>query len=187
MVQTDLPQTLIDNIDKLFIKAPLYKEGNKECIYTERYEKGNTDSQYYISKEFLYNKSIVDGSEYKKLYNIFPTTSSYRVELENFLLQKGFEVTEKLVSGCFFYPLDGFMSWHTNFKRQDWRIYIVKSLQGDSFFRYTENEEMITEYDPVGYSYRIFNVGDETSPFWHCVYGGSGRYSIGFRLKKNVN
>ena len=62
MVQTDLPLTLIENIDKLFINALLHKEGNKECIYTERYEKGNIDSQYYISKEFLYNKSIIDSS-----------------------------------------------------------------------------------------------------------------------------
>ena len=182
MVQTDLPLTLIENIDKLFIDVSRHNEPRN--LLTERYEKENTNPQYYLSKEFLFNKSIVDSSEYKKLVNIFPCASSYRVELEDFLLKKGFELTEKLVSGCFFYPLDGFMSWHTNFKRQDWRIYIVKSLQGDSFFRYTENEEMITEYDPVGYSYRIFNVGDENSPFWHCVYGGSGRYSVGFRLKR---
>ena len=74
MVQTDLPLTLIENIDKLFIDVSRHNEPRN--LLTERYEKENTNPQYYLSKEFLFNKSIVDSSEYKKLVNIFPCTSS---------------------------------------------------------------------------------------------------------------
>ena len=182
MNQVDLPVALTENLEKLLEDISKEKH-NKKWIFAERYEKDNKDSQYYLSNEFLLNKNIVDISEYKRLFNIitaYPDTEN----LEKFLKERNFELFEKNVSGFFYYPPDGFMSWHTNYKRNDWRIYIVKSLEGDSFFRYVKDGEIITEYDPKGWSYRIFYVGDESNPFWHCVNGGSGRYSIGFRLKK---
>jgi hypothetical protein len=181
MNQIDLPVALTENLEKLLEDTPKEKH-----IFAERYEKENKDSQYYLSNEFLLNKNIVDISEYKRLFHII---SSYfdTENLEKFLKERNYELSEKNVSGCFYYPPDGFMSWHTNYKRNDWRIYIVKSLEGDSFFRYVKDGEIITEYDSKGWSYRIFYVGDESNPFWHCVYGGSGRYSIGFRLQKNDN
>jgi len=184
MIQTDLPLTVSQEIEKIFTQIPFIKNSKPEAIYIEKLKKNISDYNYYINENFLTNKAIIDSSEYKRMYNLFPAITSYRPELEKFLYNKGFEIIENRTSGCFYYPPDGFMSWHTNYKRQDWRIYIVKSLHGDSFFRYTEQDNMITEYDPQGYSYRIFYVGDEARPFWHCVYGGSGRYSIGFRLMK---
>jgi hypothetical protein len=184
MVQTDLPVTLKDSIDKLFAEYIPLNEPIKECFYREKYENNNINPQYYLGKEFLFNKSVVDGCEYQKLFHIIPRTLSYRAELEDFLLQKEFKLKGEEASGCFIYPKEGFMSWHTNFKRNDWRIYIVKSLEGDSFFRYVKDGEIITENDPKGWSYRIFYVGDADNPYWHCVYGGSGRYSIGFRLQR---
>lgn len=102
-------------------------------------------------------------------------------DVSEFLLSKRYQ-TDNTVTGRFFYPANGFMSWHTNQNRSDYRIYIVKSLTGDSFFRYEHDGEVVTDYDPIGYSYRIFRIGDDSCPFWHCVFGGSGRYSIGFKI-----
>jgi len=184
MIQTDLPTALKEGIDKFFTEDISFNKNPKDCIYQERYENNNTNPQYYLGEEFLFNKNVVDGGEYNKLFNFFACTSGFQANLTDFLLTKEFQLKGERASGCFFYPKEGFMSWHTNYKRNDWRIYIVKSLEGDSFFRYKKDNEIITEYDPKGWSYRIFYVGDKDSPFWHCVYGGSGRYSIGFRLQK---
>lgn len=149
---------------------------------------GTQDAEYYVSEKYLKERDLISVSEHKHLYNIATNTTSSDIKgLKEFLKELGFETTEENISGCFFYPENGFMSWHTNYTRNDWRIYIVNSLQGDSFFRYIEDGKIVTEYDPIGWSYRIFYVGDASNPYWHCVHGGSGRYSIGFRLKKITN
>lgn len=178
--QTDLPIALAEDLQKLINHIDL--KNDKTCLFTERYEKDIEQSNYYLSADFLLNKKIIDISEYKRLFSI---VAKYETNdnLEKFLEEKHFKIAEKGFSGFFYYPPNGFMSWHTNYKRNDWRIYIVKSHEGDSFFRYVKDGEIVTDYDPKGWSYRIFYVGDEANPFWHCVYGGSGRYSIGFRLK----
>lgn len=178
--QSDLPIALAEDLQKLINHIDL--KNDKTCLFTERYEKDIKESNYYLSDDFLLNKKIIDISEYKRLFNIISVYPNKEI-LEEFLKEKNFELFENNVSGCFYYPPDGFMSWHTNYKRNDWRVYIVKSLEGDSFFRYVKDGEIATDYDPKGWSYRIFYVGNEANPFWHCVYGGSGRYSIGFRLK----
>lgn len=146
------------------------------------------NSEYYISEEYLKEIKLMSVSEHKHLYNIITNTKCSEIKgLDSFLNELGFTAVEDKASGCFFYPENGFMGWHTNHTRNDWRIYIVKSLKGDSFFRYVKDNQIVTEYDPIGWSYRAFYVGDENNPYWHCVYGGSGRYSIGFRLHKDTN
>jgi len=146
------------------------------------------NSEYYISEEYLKEIKLISVSEHKHLYNIITNTKCSEIKgLDSFLNELGFTAVEDKASGCFFYPENGFMGWHTNHTRNDWRIYIVKSLKGDSFFRYVKDNQIVTEYDPIGWSYRAFYVGDENNPYWHCVYGGSGRYSIGFRLHKDTN
>jgi hypothetical protein len=141
--------------------------------------------EYYVSEAYLKDSKLISVSKHKYLYNIMTNTKCSEIEgLDNFINEQGFTSAEDSISGCFIYPENGFMGWHTNHTRNDWRMYIVNSIQGDSFFRYVENEKIKTEYDPKGWSYRIFYVGDASNPFWHCVHGGSGRRSIGFRLKK---
>ena len=163
-----------------------------ECIFDIKQKvhqvQGEESAEYYLSEEYLKNHKLISVSEHKNLYNIISNKKCSEIKgLDSFLNELGFKTVEDKTSGCFFYPENGFMSWHTNHTRNDWRVYIVKSLKGDSFFRYVKDNEIITEYDPVGWSYRIFYVGDASNPYWHCVYGGSGRYSIGFRLKKITN
>lgn len=146
---------------------------------------GSQSAEYYISKEYLQQCSLISASEHKYLYNIAANVTCSEIKgLQDFIKQLGFQTAEERISGCFFYPENGFMGWHTNYMRNDWRVYIVNSLKGDSFFRYIKDGNIVTEYDPVGWSYRIFYVGDVSNPYWHCVHGGSGRYSIGFRLQK---
>lgn len=146
---------------------------------------GEKPFEYYLSEEYLNTLTLVDAASFSKLSLIM--RQAYKENLphiSSFLKDLKYQISGNL-SGSFYYPEDGFMSWHTNFKRKDYRVYFSKREPGEkiSYFRYKQNGEIITSLDSEGWSARIFNVGDEQNPFWHCVYGGSGRYSVGFRLK----
>ena len=166
-------QELIQSIQDIFSN-----DKNLQCI-------GDQDAEYYVSEKYLKERSLICVSEHKHLYNIANKRSCAQIKgLKEFISGLGFKTADENISGCFFYPVNGFMGWHTNHTRNDWRMYIVNSIKGDSFFRYVQDDKIITELDPMGWSYRIFYVGDACNPYWHCVHGGSGRYSIGFRLKQ---
>jgi len=147
--------------------------------------KGDKTAEYYLSEEYLASLKLVNVASFNYLHKLLRRISSEEIPVIcSFLKNEKLKVVG-LSSGLFYYPEDGFMSWHTNFKRDAWRVYFVKSEPGEkrSYFRYKENDQIITSIDPIGWSCRIFYVGDKKNPFWHCVNGGSGRYSVGFRLK----
>ena len=90
-------------------------------------------------------------------------------------------------SGYFLYPPTGFMGWHTNHDNPTDRIYISYATKDkQSFFRYYENGEIITDYDDAGITARRFTVADRPPYFWHCVGSQCDRISIGFTLKKVI-
>ena len=45
-----------------------------------------------------------------------------------------------------------------------------------------DTEEMITEWEPVGWSLNHFVIGDKDNPFWHCVYTTTNRFSFGIGM-----
>tara|TARA_R100001443_G_scaffold12486_2_gene22157 strand:- start:2781 stop:3374 length:594 start_codon:yes stop_codon:yes gene_type:complete len=86
-------------------------------------------------------------------------------------------------SGCFYYPKGGFMGWHTNADTKEDRLYITFAEEDkQSFFRYYENENIITDYDDKGITIRRFSVAGGPPFFWHCVGSNTNRFSIGYRL-----
>ena len=86
-------------------------------------------------------------------------------------------------SGCFYYPKGGFMGWHTNHNTQQDRLYITYVEEDKkSFFRYYENESIITDYDNKGITIRRFSVGGGPPFFWHCVGSETDRYSFGYKI-----
>ena len=94
----------------------------------------------------------------------------------------------KDITGAFVYHAGDQQLWHTNWISPNARCYLVHSETGDSGMRFIVNGEVKTYYDPVGWSYRIFNV-----PQPHCVFSNCLRYSYGWRLptvpsnKQNLN
>ncbi|MEM6462925.1 MAG: hypothetical protein AAF724_13510 [Pseudomonadota bacterium] len=87
-------------------------------------------------------------------------------------------------SGHFWYPPGSFMSWHTNSRTPGWRVYInYAETEGDSFFRYLQSDtgEVITLEDRH-WNVRVFPVSRDT-PFWHCVYSQTDRFSLGYMLQ----
>ena len=75
------------------------------------------------------------------------------------------------------------MGWHTNHDTSEDRLYITYTDEDKkSFFRYYEDESIITDYDNKGITIRRFSVAGGPPFFWHCVGSKTDRYSFGYRL-----
>lgn len=85
-------------------------------------------------------------------------------------------------SGHYYYPKTGYMGWHTNSNKPCKRVYIVYS-DGQSFFRYKQGNDIITDYDNIGITVREFDIPELPEQLWHCVGSYANRFSFGFRLE----
>lgn len=85
-----------------------------------------------------------------------------------------------ILSGCFLYPPDGFMGWHTNSSKypRDDRLYLTYNDKVGSKFHYRKDGQIRFIEEPIGWSIKFFSVNDT---FWHAVESNSRRYSFGFR------
>ena len=87
------------------------------------------------------------------------------------------------ISGRIWYPINGFMGWHTNSNNKGFRVYCTFAKEGNkSFFRYRnpETDEIITSWDKEGWNFRIFKIGELN--LWHSVYSQTDRFSIGYSI-----
>jgi hypothetical protein len=87
------------------------------------------------------------------------------------------------ISGRIWYPVNGYMGWHTNSNNKGYRIYCTFAREGEkSFFRFRdpETEEIITSWDKQGWNFRMFKIGEK--PIWHSVFSETDRISIGYSL-----
>jgi len=88
------------------------------------------------------------------------------------------------VSGFFHYPKTGYMSWHTNSDVPCKRLYITWAKESNSsFFRYYQDNNIITDYDDKGLTLRLFDIKDKPPYLWHCVGSNTDRISFGFRIR----
>ncbi len=86
-------------------------------------------------------------------------------------------------SGHFYYPPGGYMGWHTNYKEPDERLYLTFTNKGrQSFFRYKDGDNVVTDYDDEGLTVRRFSPLAIRPYFWHCVGSECDRFSFGYRL-----
>jgi hypothetical protein len=93
-------------------------------------------------------------------------------------------VTRKAVlSGAMAYPPGGWMGWHTNSNRAGWRLYVnYVECGGRSFFRWWDGVRVHTDVDTAGFNFRVFRVLEPPDGFWHCVFAGEWRLSVGHRF-----
>ena len=87
------------------------------------------------------------------------------------------------ISGRIWYPVNGYMGWHTNSNNKGYRIYCTFVKESEkSFFRFRdpETEEIVTSWDKQGWNFRIFKIGEK--PIWHSVFSETDRISIGYSL-----
>jgi hypothetical protein len=88
-----------------------------------------------------------------------------------------------VLSGAMIYPPGGWMGWHTNSNSSGWRLYVNYVAAGNrSFFRWAQAGTLATDYDAAGFNFRMFRIDSGDQLFWHCIYAGEWRLSLGFRL-----
>jgi len=86
-------------------------------------------------------------------------------------------------SGRALYGPGGSMGWHTNEDLPGRRIYCNWSEnEGTNFFRYRDPDsgEIVTLYEPAGWSLKSFYVPPRPGQLWHCLKAGSRRVALGF-------
>lgn len=81
-----------------------------------------------------------------------------------------------------YYPPNGFVSWHTNHLAPGYIILFNWSEDGEGYFRYIKDNQMVTLKDDVGWSCKVGKFGDETDPLWHCARTECRRFSFSYRF-----
>ena len=105
------------------------------------------------------------------------------------LLEQKFPKCSIIKSGHFYYPPGGGMQWHTNADTPYLRCYLNYSRNGDSYFKYydQEQEKTVVSQDHTGWNLRTFEIGKQGKDlFWHSVYSNTDRVSLGFRIINNL-
>ena len=77
--------------------------------------------------------------------------------------------------------INGYMGWHTNENNPGDRWYFVYNTDDkSSCMRFIDplTNEIITKWEPKGWSLNHFVVGDSNTPTWHCVYTKTNRFSL---------
>ena len=134
-----------------------------------------------VSPEWLFdvlNEDIRVASE-RNYYSFSPAYSDSLLHI----IKELYPDKHVYSSGHFYYPKTGYMGWHTNSSQPDEHLYIVYASEDkESFFRYYQDDEVITHYDNKGLNIRTFKATDQRPFFWHCVGSNCDRYSFGYRL-----
>jgi hypothetical protein len=93
------------------------------------------------------------------------------------------------VSGRAYYPAGGGMGWHSNASAPALRVYCTwAETERTNFFRYEDprNGDLVTLWEPPGWTLKAFRIPPEPYKLWHCVGAGSRRLSLGFRAVPNA-
>ena len=122
----------------------------------------------------------------------FDTEKSYLIKDKIYitkLLMERFPKCSINSSGFFYYPPGEGMKWHTNADTPYLRCYLNYSDNGDSYFKYYDQEikKTVVDMDFPGWNIRHFHINKEKDNlFWHSVYSRTHRISVGFRIINNL-
>jgi hypothetical protein len=84
-----------------------------------------------------------------------------------------------LVSHAAYYGKQGFIDWHTNANTPYWNAVCTFSANGNGFFEYKVDDQVVHMQDPVGWSVKKSRWGQP--PVWHrAVSNDSDRITITF-------
>lgn len=138
-------------------------------------------AEHFTSEEYLNTlKTDVPVGMRRSLYSFERSRLAERLLPD---VCRAFPEYDPVVSGHFYYPPGGYMSWHTNSDQPYKRVYVTfADKPGKSFFRYKHGGEIVTEWDKEGVNIRVFEATDKEPLFWHCVFSDCNRVSFGFRL-----
>lgn len=85
-----------------------------------------------------------------------------------------------------YYPVDGFMGWHTNWNAPGYNILITyNSEENGGFFRYRDpvTKEVVTLVDPKGWSCKVGYFGNRSEQdkiVYHCCSNTAERLTLAY-------
>lgn len=160
-------------LEEIYKKPPPSIKGQKGLQYT---------SERYLNN--LLGSPPLDICEVSELKHI-----SFTEKQKSFFyntLAREYPKSSILLSGHFFYPENGYMSWHTNNKAPGLRVYLsYTEHEGGSYFSYKSGDKIIKDMDGKGWTLREFDINKENL-LWHSVFAHKPRISLGFRVIKNL-
>ena len=160
-------------LEEIYKKPPPPIRGQEGLQYT---------SERYLNK--LLGSSPLDICEVSELKHI-----SFTEKQKSFFyntLAKEYPKSSILLSGHFFYPENGYMSWHTNHTAPGLRVYLSYPEYDDgSYFSYKSGNKVTKDMDSKGWTLREFDINKENL-LWHSVFAYKPRISLGFRVIKNL-
>ena len=125
-------------------------------------------------------KELVDLPERKLVFSD-AWDMTYRKEFDHGIIKRKFpKALDNPVIG--YYPPNGYVSWHTNYKAPGYILLFNWSEEGEGFFRYMKGNQMVTIPDEQGWSCKVGKFGDETDPLWHCARTDCRRFSFSYRF-----
>ena len=148
------------------LKSDEIKKYNKSDIKCTR----KSMYPYYSSVE---SKEIIIDNKIKKVEKLI-------IKLKNIISEKS--KIRLLIRNPLQYYNNVLMPWHNNCKTPGNVWYFVYNTHDNtSFFRYIDinTKEVITKYEPKGWSINHFYLNDCSNPLWHCIYTSKQRVSFG--------
>ncbi len=82
-----------------------------------------------------------------------------------------------------YYPKGGYMGWHNNHNASGYNILFSYTRNGNGWFRYRENGNIVTMNDSPGWTAKVGYYGSNKEPdklYWHCARAYEDRLTLGF-------
>ena len=82
-----------------------------------------------------------------------------------------------------YYPKGGYMGWHNNHNASGYNILFSYTKNGKGWFRYRENNSLVTMNDSPGWTAKVGYYGHSGEPdklYWHCARAYEDRLTLGF-------
>lgn len=159
--------------------------------YYEAIKKQNSEINLFtINHEYMMRGIHLVNLDLHVQHNFYREYFMAKVRITK-AVSKFFEADVKL-TGSFWYPPNGYRTWHTNQDTPGWRMYLIDfdcyepNLDGQSYFRYmcpyTYKLSTLLDKPKLARFFRVEN--NENKLFWHCIVNATkaNRWSFGFKI-----
>tara|TARA_Y100001972_G_scaffold45131_1_gene55748 strand:- start:52 stop:624 length:573 start_codon:yes stop_codon:yes gene_type:complete len=170
----------ISDVFRDYLKVIYNRFINKEEKW-EFTQRMHEDPILYTSITFFnMQKELVDTPMQSLVFSDSWEVDSRKAFNHNLIKRKFPKALDNPVIG--YYPPNGFVGWHTNHLAPGYIILFNWSEDGEGYFRYIKDNQMVTLKDDVGWSCKVGKFGDETDPLWHCARTDCRRFSFSYRF-----
>lgn len=147
--------------------------------------KGFTDGEYHVAVEYAVSKTYLE----KRLQNIDPKIE-FAFNLVIGETEGGTYILNQLKSILQFdgfytsgYKPCGFVGWHSDTDIHGYYLMLTYSVEGNGFFRYLQDKNVVTLHDNKGWMIRAMKLGDnEENAVWHCAVAYCPRFTFLLRF-----